>query len=342
MNDPLVTVLMSVYNGEKYLSEAIESILNQTYKNFEFLIINDGSTDKTMEILQSYHDSRIKIIDNKNNIGLTKSLNKGLSMAKGEYIARMDADDISLPERLERQVQYMDVHPDIGVFGTWIKYIDENGTPQGDWRMITSPGLIGWHLFFGTCLAHPSVIMRRDVVEQVGFYCSEALCAQDYDLWIRISAITKLANIPEILLQRRVVEDGICSRHFQTQEQNVINAMHLIISQCLGFEVDVEVVISLRQLVLSSSLDSLIQIERVADLIQKLYRTYLRANCLNRIEVKEVTYDAGRKLCALTLSASKISLWKGLVIFFQALRLNPQVIFLRIITKSLGILLGRS
>ena len=108
MENPRVTALMSVFNGDKYLSEALESILNQTFTNFEFLIINDGSNDRTEDILKSYDDVRIRIINNDNNMGLAKSLNKGLRIARGEYIARMDADDISLPTRLARQVEFLD------------------------------------------------------------------------------------------------------------------------------------------------------------------------------------------------------------------------------------------
>ncbi|MCP8319033.1 MAG: glycosyltransferase, partial [Candidatus Methylarchaceae archaeon HK01B] len=127
MKSPKITILMSVYNGEKYLREAIDSILNQTFKDFEFLIINDGSTDRTVEILRSYHDSRIKIITNEKNMGLTKSLNKGLKIARSEYVARMDADDISYPRRLEVQYEYMKKNPDVGIVGSWNDVIDDKG-----------------------------------------------------------------------------------------------------------------------------------------------------------------------------------------------------------------------
>ena len=123
---PKITVLMPVYNGEKYLKESIESILKQTFRDFEFLIINDTSTDESEKIIRSFKDSRIKLIKNEKNIGLTKSLNKGLDLAKGEYMARMDADDISLPKRLEIQVAFMDKNPKIGVIGAWAKVIGES------------------------------------------------------------------------------------------------------------------------------------------------------------------------------------------------------------------------
>lgn len=123
---PKVSVVMSVYNGEKYLPETIDSILNQTFKDFEFIIINDGSTDKTAKILTSYDDPRIRIF-NQENMGLTKSLNRAISLAKGEYIARMDADDISYPERLKKQVDYLNKNPDIGLVGSKYIRIDKRG-----------------------------------------------------------------------------------------------------------------------------------------------------------------------------------------------------------------------
>ena len=126
MKKPKVTVLMSVYNGERYLHESIESILNQTFKDFGFLIINDGSTDNTPKILKSYKDQRIKIISNKNNLGLTKSLNKGIKLAKGEYIARQDVDDVSLSERLEKQVKFLNSYPSYAAVGTFTKIINED------------------------------------------------------------------------------------------------------------------------------------------------------------------------------------------------------------------------
>ena len=121
-----VSVLMSVYNGDRYLREAIDSILNQTLDNFEFIIIDDGSTDASNQIIKSYRDPRLKMVKNKENIGLTKSLNIGIGLCCGEYIARMDADDISLPKRLEIQYKFMDDHPEVGICGTLNRGIENN------------------------------------------------------------------------------------------------------------------------------------------------------------------------------------------------------------------------
>jgi len=214
---PKVTVLMSVYNGEKYLREAIDSILNQTFKNFEFLVINDGSTDSTAEILQSYQDPRIKIINNEKNMGLTGSLNKGLKLAKGEYIARMDADDISLPLRLEKEVEFLDKNPELGLVGILYEVIDEAGNSFGIVKYPTTDKEIKRRLLEGNPFGHGSVMLRKECIVNVGFYRPEFKYAQDFDLLLRISEKYEVLNISEPLykfrislnsLQKKVEQDG--------------------------------------------------------------------------------------------------------------------------------------
>lgn len=197
---PKVTVLMPVFNGEKYLREAIESILNQTFTDFEFLIINDGSTDSTVGIINSYNDSRIRLIHNDRNAGLIVTLNKGFDLANGEYIVRMDCDDISMTERIEKQVHFMDSNLDVGVCGTWFQFVD-----TGQKIVLPEfPDAVKAYLFYNSALGHPTVIIRTDVLRQHKlYYDSKYKHAEDYELWIRLSKITKLANIPEVLLQYR-------------------------------------------------------------------------------------------------------------------------------------------
>ncbi len=199
---PKVSVIMSVYNGEKYLCKAIDSILDQTFKDFEFLIINDGSTDRTSEILQSYHDSRMKIINNVENIGLTKSLNKGLKIARGEYIARMDADDVSLLTRLEKQVNFFDKNKDIGLLGTSWYCIDDKGR-----KVSINKAPKGKQSVHFMC--HGTTLVRKDCLEEVGFYREIFEYAQDYDLWLRIADKFEIENIREPLYKLRVHNDSI-------------------------------------------------------------------------------------------------------------------------------------
>lgn len=207
MNIPKITVLMSVYNSEKFLREAMDSILNQSFKDFEFLIINDGSTDKTAKILQSFHDPRINIINNKVNIGLTKSLNKGLKIAKGEYIARQDADDVSVSNRLDKQYNYLEKHRQIFLVGSGAYNIDEKGKIETIWNPLTSSELIKKTLYKNNCIYHPTIMFRN---EENIFYREKFIYTQDYDFYlILLSKGKKLNNIKEPIIKYRINPEGI-------------------------------------------------------------------------------------------------------------------------------------
>ena len=175
---------MPVYNGAKYLNEAVDSILNQTLTNFEFLIIDDGSTDQSINQINAYDDSRIQLIVNKNNIGQSAALNKGISLARGEYIARMDQDDISMPERLERQSEFMENHPDVDVLGTWVQLM---GKYDGILELETDSEKIKMNLLTDQNLAHPAVMIRKSTLLKYDLYYNPTYSiAQDYDLWVRM------------------------------------------------------------------------------------------------------------------------------------------------------------
>nr|WP_272886343.1 glycosyltransferase [Stutzerimonas stutzeri] len=195
---------MSVYNGEKYLAEAIKSILSQSLIEFEFIIINDGSTDNSLEIIQSFMslDKRIVLISRENK-GLVASLNEGISVAKGKYIARMDADDVAKDIRFERQVSFLDKNPDVGVCGSWVRIFGENIKPA-IWRMPASDKALRPRLLFSVPVAHPSVMFRRDIVVNASLrYDEEYKNAEDYKFWVELSRYTKFANIQKVLLDYR-------------------------------------------------------------------------------------------------------------------------------------------
>lgn len=209
---PKVSIVMPVYNRRKYLPEAIESILSQSFKDFEFLIINDGSTDGTIEILSRYRDPRIRIIDNEVNIGLTRSLNKGLKVSRGKYIARQDADDISDASRIEKQVRAFEEDHSLGLVGSFFKIIDERDRPL---RTVIVPmkdidirGAILDHNLF----CHGSTMFRKEAVQRVGGYREFFKYAQDYDLWLRISEHYRVGNIGEVLYGWRKDKDSISDR----------------------------------------------------------------------------------------------------------------------------------
>lgn len=215
---PCISVVMSVYNGELYLENAIESILEQTFTDFEFIIVDDNSTDGSWAVLTRFSDPRVRLVRNQENIGLTRSLNKGLRLAQGIYIARMDADDISLPERFERQTAFFSTFPDIGLLGVAYWNMNSKGEKQNLVRPPTADSVIRWNMLFGPVLAHPGVMFRRDLIAKVGSYNENTHFAQDYELWSRMANVTKMANLNEpFLLYRQGDANRISEKHLDEQ-----------------------------------------------------------------------------------------------------------------------------
>ncbi len=213
---PKISVVMPAYNSGKYIAAAIESILAQTFGDFEFIIINDGSTDNTADVVRKYDDARIVFVDNAENRGLVAVLNQGLDMARGEYIARMDSDDISYPTRFARQIAYMDANPDCGVLGT-------AGQNFGaDDHVYYSPARVDMcELLRGVGFYHPSVMMRRDVLQKYNLrYDPACYLVEDHDLWARALMVTQLHNIQEVLIKYRVHSSSVSVSNSTRQEEN--------------------------------------------------------------------------------------------------------------------------
>ncbi len=198
---PRVSVVMSVYNGERYVGESIDSILGQTFRDFEFVIVDDGSVDDTPAVLERYHDPRIKVYRQPNR-GQSSALNQGIRNASGWFIARMDADDISLPERLEREVRFLEAHSEIGLVGTWCIKVDAGTGKERLQSLPEDDAAIRRFLRVDNPFIHSSVMVRRSVFDMVGLY-DERFIWQDYDLWVRISKHFRMANIGEPLVIRR-------------------------------------------------------------------------------------------------------------------------------------------
>jgi len=200
-----VSVIMAVYNGENYVRDSIESILNQTYKDFEFIIVNDFSIDNTIDIIKSYNDKRIKVINNEKNLGQTRSLNVGLKSATGEYIARIDADDFSYPVRIERQMDFLMRNPEFDLIGTSGHILDKSGKKRGTSLAPTSQEEIFFRMFFDNPVIHISVLAKRDRLLKLEGYDESFTIAQDYDLWSRflINGF-KIGNLKDILVSYRI------------------------------------------------------------------------------------------------------------------------------------------
>jgi glycosyltransferase involved in cell wall biosynthesis len=195
MHLPKVSVVMPVYNGEKYLREAIESVLYQTYKNIELVIVNDGSSDSSKSIILSYKDPRISYVENKINSGIVYTRNKGLESAKGEYIATLDCDDIAFPDRIEKQVYFLEKNTDYGMCGSFYYTMDGNGKSVKKIRMPTGNRDILTYLMVGNCFCNSTVMIRSEIARELRYKANYYL-AEDYELWLRISEQTKLAILP--------------------------------------------------------------------------------------------------------------------------------------------------
>jgi glycosyltransferase involved in cell wall biosynthesis len=224
MSSPTVSVIMPVFNTAEHLGEAIQSILDQRYANFEFIIINDGSTDHSKQIINSFNDPRIITLENEQNQGLVFTLNRGVNLARGEWIARMDGDDISLPIRFEEQMQYLHNHPYVDVLATTVQLIDEHGTDAGIWADDYAnilPNQILDYLPVNNCIAHPSVMVRTQVLKKFT-YLAEQAQAEDYDLWLRIAANGYVIHkLDHTLLKHRITRFSFT----RSRQQNVYSKL---------------------------------------------------------------------------------------------------------------------
>jgi glycosyltransferase involved in cell wall biosynthesis len=218
---PAVSVLLPVYNGIRHLHAALDSILNQTLRDFEFIIIDDGSTDGSAEVLREYAqaESRIRLVSRPNK-GLTVTLNEGVAMANAQLLARMDADDIAMPERLEKQVAYLREHSDCVLVGSAVLVIDPDGLPICQMcSEQTHEEIDHAHLNRGWPMVHPVVMMRTAAIRRIGGYRDQYDTLEDLDLFLRLAEIGKLANLPHVLLKYRQHFSSVTHRRYELQMQ---------------------------------------------------------------------------------------------------------------------------
>jgi glycosyltransferase involved in cell wall biosynthesis len=299
---PKISVLFAVYNNQSFLAEAIESILAQTYADFEFLIVNDGSTDRSTEIITSYadKDSRIRVINNGNNIGLTTSLNKALACVNGEYIARMDGDDVSLPERLERQAAFLETHPDIWAVGGQIEFIDGQGLRSPAHAYEVDEKLLRWNAILnGPTVIHPAVMIRREKLELVGNYPEDCRLAQDAALWrmFYMLADFPLTNLPDVVLYYRQHPGSAGSIFRVDQVETVVKYQSLFYSKILGEQCPPELVS-----ILNFSSRSRSSAAEAADSIQlllRLFKCFCRRYSLNKNQLRVMRRMMGQRISGI-------------------------------------------
>ena len=317
---PTVSVLMPVYNGARYLRASIESVLGQTFTDFEFLIVDDGSTDRTQDIIRGYEDPRIRLVNNDQNTGLAKSLNRGLRLARGGLIARHDADDVSMPFRLETQHRFLVAHPEIALLGAQASLIDQNGHTIFDHTSMPLDSLsIRWQLMFGNPILHPSVMFRRSVVLQdLGGYDEQYQLSEDYDLWSRLAQQYEVANLPDVLIAYRRHVDSTSAGHSPPAELISLN-----LERFSGFRV---IPSEWTTLITSLRVGKAIESERLLNLFDELFNSYCNEQIDSDVDIRLRPYLArlyGQVAYKLAMANRRLD---SIRIFVQAVKMDPAIL----------------
>lgn len=283
---PAVSVILSVRNGEAYLKLAIDSILAQSFEDFEFIVVDNHSTDDSPQIIKSYEDERIIFTRPKEPLHLAQALNHAASMARGEFVARMDADDVSHADRFEKQVAYLRDHSEIGILGSQIRPIDGEGQfiTRGSYQKPETHADIACSLFFGCPLWHPTVMLRKSVIDKLGWYGSKTIAGreeystEDYDLWCRAISHTQIHNLPDVLLDYRIHADNhsLGSSRRMENRKNLVLIVSRYIKDTLGIYASTELSAALLGLKPGDVADlkvKAIDMRRLAELIRGILTT---------------------------------------------------------------------
>ena len=290
-----VSVVMPVYNGESFLAASIDSILAQSFKSYEIIVIDDGSKDASAEIIEAYDEPRIRLVRNGKNEGIVYSLNRALALAKGDLIARQDADDISHPERLDHQVRYLKQHPGVALVGSQARLIDESGEYCGFVERSREQAGIRWGMMFGNEFTHTSVMFRRSIIrDELGGY-RPFLCCEDYDLWSRVAAEHAVANLAVPLVDSRVNTSSITQSQAVTRGAEVAIWRRKIVKRNLKAALDAQVCDREVDLigrfsfeVPKSSMDDYVSvIERLLPLYKKAFPTVSASRDLRRTVARQ-------------------------------------------------------
>jgi glycosyltransferase involved in cell wall biosynthesis len=294
---PRISVILPCYNGSSYIYDAIGSILDQTFPDFELIVIDDGSTDDSAEIIQTFDDSRIRFFQQRNQ-GLPATLNRAISLANGEYLARMDADDISLPARFERQVDFLEKHPEHGMVGTWASIWADRQKTSRFHRPATECSLLKFDLLFYNSIVHSSTMIRRKVFVECGEYATEETRQpQDYDLWSRMMRHYEMTNLPEVLHIYRETATSISATRTNDitdqLERFSIENIAWVAGRCVDDPLPIAMASLVRGrcpgIVSTPSLEEMVDV--MVDVVARLRCTdeainqYLRARALQRLEV---------------------------------------------------------
>jgi glycosyltransferase involved in cell wall biosynthesis len=321
---PTVSVVMPVYNGERYLAEAIDSILGQTFTDFELIVVDDGSNDGTRDILGAYErrDQRVRVHRHSSNQGISATRNQGCRMARGRFIAVMDADDVSLPERFEIQVPFLNANPDVAAVGSWVQRVDATGVrlPLRGRYYVPPPALIAWSMIFCNIVVHSTVMMRREAINLEAVYDDDYPVAEDYKLLLRLSHVERVAVLPKILVLYRTWPGNI-SRSSRLDEQ-AARVVRTSLGE-LGVHISAEQAEGLQGLSRDRFPASPASIRSLADLINRLREIFLVRVARDASDRRLINRDCAIKFWLLSALALRRSPFLALSLAMRATRTQP-------------------
>lgn len=319
---PLISVVMPVYNGARFIRPTLDSILSQTLQDFECIIVDDGSTDGTQDILAEYaaKDNRIKVHMGQ-HAGKVTAFNTGFHHARGEFIAIHCADDISFPERFATEVHYLNEHPHVAAVGTWVDLIDDDGKITGALRHVTEPSIVEWRLLFRNPVADSSAMFRKSVMEEFGWYKETA--SEDYELLARISREYDIANIPLILGQYRIWQGNFTSLHGAEEEETVYAVIQEKASALLQEPVSDNAARALRLPITGRQDMTRTEIDLAVSLLSRLLPAFLLSRPLSALQTHTIRNDASEYLFLLAKIAARQSLLLSLGLRVRAILQNP-------------------
>jgi len=308
---PTVSVLMAVYNDGAYVATAIDSILAQTFGDFEFIIVDDGSADGSWDIIRDYaaRDGRIRAVRNPRNLGFPDALNRGLALARGKFIARHDSDDTCSPARFARQMEYLQAHPQVDVLGTQLQLVDESGKKTGVYTTPLSHSLIVWNILIDRPLGHATAFMRRELLRAVGGYDPAWRYSEDLDLWTRLAGRARFANLPDVLYTYRILPKSVCRRRRVEQAQQGVLIRARFAEQVMKRPVPLKVLRWLRDFVKGYRPLSSGQCRQVAAFLEEMFVAMRSQRFFLEAELPEVEADLGRRLSELQAAAERKRRW---------------------------------
>ncbi len=316
-------VIMPVHNGEKFLGQAIESILNQTFKEFAFFIINDGSTDSSELIIKTYANADARIVYfSQEKAGLINTLNKYFGIAECRYLVRMDCDDIALPNRLEKQIGFLEENPEVGILGSSVISIDEHNVEKEEIRFPTTHNIICWKMLYTSGFCHPATVIRKEVFSALNGYAQEALYVEDYDFFIRSAKVTRLQNLEDILFLYRWHPTSVSATFRDIQKRNHLHYSRMQVEAYKLMSFSDDCLIFLKH----SIVERKSTIPFIAKFLFALYAHFIRQHALTRNERIYIKNDVARKSIALMVIAFKENFFLGVSLFLRSFLFRPQIL----------------